>query len=292
MNNLPIEKKVQIINLLIEGNSLRDTSRIADVSINTVTKLLVDVGTACQQFHHNTVIKINSERVQCHEVWSFCYTTQKNVTLDTPDGSDDIWTWNAIDADTKLIISWFVGGREVNSAYEFMIDVANRLKNTVQLTTDGNRAYLTAVKSASDNDIDYEQLIKMYGGSGGSSDQEKKHYPAECTGAKNTKVSGDPNPKFFSSYVERQNLTMRMHTRRFTGLTNAFSQKIEKYCYAIALHFVYYNFTKIHKSVSVTPAMQAGLTKRVMTLEDIVNLVPYESPKKRRNYKKREKFSD
>jgi IS1 family transposase len=288
MNNLPIEKKVQIINLLVEGNSLRATSRIADVSINTVTKLLIDIGRACQQFHNDTVINVNSERVQCDEIWSFCYAKQKNVTEDMPDGSGDVWTWTAIDADTKLIISWFVGDREANSAYEFMIDVADRLKNRVQLTTDGHRAYLTAVEKAFDNDIDYAQLIKMYGGSEGSSDQEKKYSPAECTGTKKAKISGDPNPKFVStSYVERQNLTMRMHMRRFTRLTNAFSKKIENHCYAIALHFVYYNFAKIHKSLSVTPAMQAGLTKRVMTLEDIVNLVPVEAPKKRGNYKKK-----
>jgi IS1 family transposase len=208
-----------------------------------------------------------------------------------PDGSGDVWTWTAIDADTKLIISWFVGDREANSAYEFMIDVADRLKNRVQLTTDGHRAYLTAVERAFDNDIDYSQLIKMYGGCEGSNDQEKKYSAAECTGIKKAIVFRDSNPKFVStSYVERQNLTMRMHMRRFTRLTNAFSKKIENHCYAIALHFVYYNFAKIHKSLSITPAMQAGLTKRGMTLEDIVNLVPVGMPKKKGNYKTREKI--
>ena len=288
MNNLPIEKKVQIINLLVEGNSLRATSRIADVSINTVTKLLIDTGKGCQEFHNVTVMNMRSERIQADEIWSFCYAKEKNVTQDMREGSDDVWTWTALDADSKLIVSWLVGDRDANAACTFMNDVAERLSNRVQLTTDGHRAYLVAVERAFDNDIDYAQLVKMYGDSEGANAQEKKYSPAECTGIKKARISGDPNPKFVStSYVERQNLTMRMHMRRFTRLTNAFSKKIENHCYAIALHFVYYNFAKIHKSLSVTPAMQAGLTKRVMSLEDIINLVPVETPKKRGNYKKK-----
>ena len=287
MNNLPIEKKVQIINLLVEGNSLRSTSRITDVSINTVIKLLIDIGRACQEFHNVTVTNIRSERIQCDEIWSFCYAKEKNVKQDMPDGSGDVWTWTALDADSKLIVSWLVGDRDVDAAISFMQDVRERLANRVQLTTDGHRAYLTAVERAFEYDIDYAMLVKIYGGSEGTSDNEKKYSPAECTGTKKTRVMGDPNPKFVStSYVERQNLTMRMHLRRFTRLTNAFSKKIENHCYAIALHFVYYNFAKIHKSLSVTPAMQAGLTKRVMSIEDIVNLIPMEAPKKRGSYKK------
>lgn len=262
MNKLPTEKRVQIINLLVEGNSLRSTSRICDVSINTVTKLLVEVGKACQQFHNDTVINVKSERIQADEIWSFVGSKEKNTSIEKrEEGCGDVWTWTALDADSKLIVSWFVGDRDAQSACDFMYDVADRLANRVQLTTDGNKAYLTAVDRAFDNDIDFAQLVKMYGNSEGGHDQEKKYSPAECIGCKKTKVIGDPNPKFVStSYVERQNLTMRMHMRRFTRLTNAFSKKIENHSYAIALHFAYYNFCKIHKSLSVTPAMQAGLT--------------------------------
>lgn len=286
MNKLPLEKRATIIRLLVEGNSLRSCSRIADVSINTVTKLLVDIGRACQQFHNDHVTNVKSERVQCDEIWSFCYAKQKNVTQEMPDGSGDVWTWTALDADSKLIVSWFVGNREADSAYEFMTDVADRLANRVQLTTDGHKAYLTAVERAFENDIDYAQLVKMYGKAEGN-DQERKYSPNSFNGSKKTRISGDPISKFVStSYVERQNLTMRMHMRRFTRLTNAFSKKIENHGYAIALHFVYYNFCKIHKSLSVTPAMQAGLTKRVMSIEDIANLAPIVAPLKRGNYKK------
>jgi len=287
MNTLPLEKRVEIIKLLVEGNSIRSITRIADVSKNTVTKLLVDVGRSCQQFHNDTVIKVKSERIQCDEIWSFCYAKQKNVSQSMPEGSGDVWTWTAIDADSKLIVSWFVGDREAGSAYQFMHDVADRLANRVQLTTDGHRAYLTAVESAFDSDIDYAQLVKMYGKAEGN-DQERKYSPNSFNGSKKTRISGDPISKFVStSYVERQNLTMRMHMRRFTRLTNAFSKKIENHGYAIALHFVYYNFCKIHSSLSITPAMQAGLTKRVMSVEDIANLAAIEVPKKRGSYKKR-----
>lgn len=273
MNKLPIEKRVQIINLLVEGNSLRSTSRIADVSINTVTKLLVDVGRACQQFHDEKVREVKAKLIQCDEIWSFCYAKQKNVSQKMPDGAGDVWTWTAIDADSKLIVSWAVGDREATTANAFMNDVADRLANRVQLTTDGLRAYLKAVEKAFNHDIDFAQLVKLYGGSEGTNDQERKYSPSVCTGSKKTRISGEPDPKFVStSYVERSNLTMRMHMRRFTRLTNAFSKKIENHGYAIALHFVYYNFAKVHKTLRVTPAMEAKLTKRVMTIEDIVKL--------------------
>lgn len=285
---LPLEKRVQIIKLLVEGNSLRAASRIADISRTTIQKLLVDIGRACQQFHNEKVIGVKSERILCDEIWSFCYAKQKNVSQEMPDGSGDVWTWTALDADSKLIVSWYVGDREATSANEFMQDVAARLSNRVQMTTDGHKAYLMAVNNAFDNDIDFAQLVKMYGGSEGTNAQERKYNPAVCTGCKKTKISGEPNPKFVStSYVERQNLTMRMHMRRFTRLTNAFSKKIQNHTYAIALHFVYYNFCKIHTSLSITPAMQAGLTKRVMSVEDIANLVVIEAPKKRGYYKKK-----
>lgn len=286
MNRLPIEKKVHIINLLVEGNSLRSCSRIADVSINTVTKLLVDVGTACEKFHNETVVNVTSKRVQCDEIWSFVYAKEKNKPANMEDVGD-VWTWTGIDADSKLIVSWLVADRSPQAANDFMHDLAARLKNRVQLTTDGLRAYLDAVYNAFDLDIDYAQLVKIYGNEGGKS--ETKYSPAECTGSKKNWVSGTPEEKHVStSYVERQNLTMRMHMRRFTRLTNAFSKKIANHCHAIALHFVYYNFVKQHKTLRVTPAMAAGLTKRFMSLEDIANLVPDEAPKKRGSYKKKE----
>ena len=196
---------------------------------------MVDVDSACQKFHNETVKNVRSERVQCDEIWSFCYAKQKHVTQEMREGSGDVWTWTAIDADSKLIVSWLVGDRDAHSACDFMYDVADRLKNRVQLTTDGHKAYLVAVDRAFDNDIDYAQLVKMYGGSEGTNEQEKKYSPAECTGIKKTRIIGDPNPKFVStSCVERQNLTMRMSMRRFTRLTNAFREKIENHYYAIA----------------------------------------------------------
>lgn len=275
MNKLPIQKRVQIINLLVEGNSLRSTSRIADVSINTVTKLLVDVGRACEKFHNDMVKGIKAERVQADEIWSFVYAKDKNASDEMKaDGTaGDVWTWTALDADSKLIVSWYVGNRDAESAHEFMYDVASRLSNKVQLTTDGHHAYLEAVDDAFHLDIDFAQLVKIYGSSNEGTGHEKKYSPAQCTGIKKKIISGEPNEKFIStSYVERQNLTMRMHMRRFTRLTNAFSKKIENHCHAIALHFVYYNFVKIHKSLRVPPAMQAGLIKRLMSIEDIVKL--------------------
>lgn len=272
MNKLPIEKRVQIINLLVEGSSLRTASRIADVSINTVTKLLVEVGQACAKFHDEKVQQIKSERVQCDEIWSFVYAKQRNVTQEMEETAGDAWTFVGIDADTKLVISWLVGERDPDTASAFMNDVAMRLANRVQLSTDGFKPYLKAVAENFGNSIDFAQLIKYY-----SNDKDMKaqgkYSPPVCIGTKKTAYIGDPNPDFVStSYVERQNLTMRMHMRRFTRLTNAFSKKLENHCHAIALHFVYYNFCKIHKTLRVPPAMEAGLIKRIMTLEDIVRL--------------------
>ncbi len=252
---------------------MRSTSRIADVSINTVTKLLVDVGRACEKFHDETVKGITAKRVQCDEIWSFVYSKQKNVPEGMEDYAGDVWTWVGIDADTKLVVSWHVGQRDAYAAHEFMQDVKARLANKVQLTTDGLRAYLDAIGSHFGADIDFAQLVKLYGGESGNSKQERKYSPTEYIGAKKTIVSGQPDEKHIStSYVERQNLTMRMHMRRFTRLTNAFSKKVDNHCHAIALHFVYYNFVKIHKSLRVPPAMQAGLIKRLMSIEDIVKL--------------------
>lgn len=272
MNKLPIEKRVQIIKLLTEGNSMRSTSRIADVSINTVTKLLVDVGTACWKFHDEKVVGLNCKRIQCDEIWSFVYSKEKNKPQDV-ENAGDVWTWTAIDADTKLIVGWMVGNRDADSAVTFMTDIENRLTRKVQLTTDGLHSYLEAVGESFGDNIDFAMLVKLYGKEGSATSTEKKYSPAECIGCKKTVISGNPDPKHIStSFVERQNLTMRMHMRRFTRLTNAFSKKIENHCYAIALHFVYYNFVKIHKTLRVPPAMEAGLIKRLMTIEDIVRL--------------------
>lgn len=272
MNTLPIEKRKQIIQLLVEGNSLRSCTRIADVSINTVTKLLVDVGTACQKFHDETVKGVASKRVQCDEIWSFVGCKEKGKEMGKQ-GDGDVWTWTGIDADSKLIVSWYVGDRTPQDAHDFMLDLASRLNSRIQLTTDGLNAYLDAVYNAFDLDIDFAQLVKLYGGAEGNTQQERKYSPNVCTGAKKKWVSGEPDEAFVStSYVERQNLTMRMHMRRFTRLTNAFSKKIDNHCHAIALHFVYYNFAKIHKTLRVTPAMEAKLTKKPMTIEDIVRL--------------------
>jgi IS1 family transposase len=269
MNQLPLNKKVQIINLLVEGNSLRATSRIVDVSINTVTKLLIDVGRACEKFHNETIKGITStKRIQCDEIWSFVYAKQKNLPEDKDGG--DVWTWVGIDADTKLVVSWLAGDRSAETANVFIQDIAYRLKNRVQLTTDGNRVYLDAVDNVFGNQIDFAQLIKLYGGQ----QEEVRYSPSVCTGTIKTKIAGNPDEKYIStSYIERQNLTMRMSMRRFTRLTNAFSKKIENHCYAIALHFVYYNFCRIHKSLRVTPAMEAGLTKNIMEIEDIIKLI-------------------
>lgn len=288
MNKLSIEKRTQIVQLLVEGNSLRATSRIADVSFNTVLKLVPQFGIACQKFHNEHVKNVRSERIQADEIWSFCYAKEKNVTQEMKEGSGDVWTWTALDADTKLMVSWFVGDRDADAACSFMYDVRDRLANRVQLTTDGHKAYLTAVERAFEYDIDYAMLVKLYGNSEGNTDNEKRYSPAVCTGSKKTRVMGDPNKKFIStSYVERSNLTIRMGNRRFTRLTNAFSKKFENHCHSLSLYFVYYNFCKIHKSLSVTPAMQAGLMKKPMTLEDIANLVAIEAPKKRGPYKKK-----
>ncbi len=275
--------------MLVEGSSLRSISRVCDVSINTVTKLLVDVGRACWEFHDATVTGIKAERVQCDEIWSFVYSKEKNK----PEGIEnagDVWTWTAIDADTKLILSWNVGNRDADSANVFMQDIADRITNYVQLTTDGHNAYLQAVGEAFGDNIDFAQLVKLYGSEKEATGADKKYSPSKFRGSKKTVISGSPDEQHIStSFVERQNLTMRMHMRRFTRLTNAFSKKIENHCYAIALHFVYYNFVKVHKTLRVTPAMEAKLAKKPMTLEDIAKLIPEPIIGKRGPYKKRVK---
>lgn len=289
MNTLSIQKRTQIIHLLVEGNSMRSTSRIADVSINTVTKLLVDVGKACAKFHNDMVKGLTCQRVQADEIWSFIYSKQKNVPEGMEESAGDVWTWTAIDADTKLILSYAVGSRDGETARDFMADVASRIVNRVQLTTDGHIAYLEAVRDNFGTDIDFAQLVKVYGSSSDSNNPtERKYSPSKLQSINKIPISGNPDDKHVStSFVERQNLTMRMHMRRFTRLTNAFSKKLENHYHAISLHFVFYNFCKVHKTLRVTPAMEAKLTKKPMTIEDIARLATIEAPKTRGVYKKK-----
>ncbi len=273
MNKLPLQQRTQIVKLLVEGNSLRATARIADVSRNTVDKLLVDIGRACQKFHNEKIIGINAKRVQADEIWSFVYAKEKNIPQEQKsDNIGDVWTWTAIDADSKLMISWLVGDRTKETATIFMKDLADRVTDRIQLTTDALGAYLPAVAAAFEGHVDYARLTKIYGADH-TVIPRGKYSPAVCKGTKTEVCEGNPEKQHIStSYVERQNLTMRMHMRRFTRLTNGFSKKIENHCYAIALHFVYYNFCKIHQTLRVTPAMQAGLTNDLMSVEDIVRL--------------------
>lgn len=251
---------------------MRSISRVVGVSINTVTKLLVDAGNACEAYHNTHVRNLPCKRVQCDEIWSFCYAKAKNIeTAKTPaQGGGDVWTWTSLCADTKLICNWVVGDRSAQSAMEVMQDLKGRLANRVQLTTDGHKAYMEAVEGAFGGDVDYAQLVKIYGE---TVEGVKRYSPAECVGAKKSKISGDPDLCCVStSFVERQNLNMRMGMRRFTRLTNAFSKKLDNHCHALALYFVFYNFVRIHKTLKVTPAMAAGVTSRLFSMEDIVKI--------------------
>lgn len=287
MNILPIEKRAQILHLLVEGNSMRATSRIADVSINTVTKLLEDAGAACRDYQDAAIRNISSKRVQCDEIWSFCYSKEKNVAPEDKGvlGHGDVYTWTAIDADTKLAISWLVGRRDGEYAEAFIADLASRLQGRIQLTTDGHGPYIAAVEKVFGAAIDYAMLVKIYEGS----DQEgqKRYSPAGFVKADKRRITGNPDEKEVStSFVERQNLTMRMNMRRFTRLTNGFSKKIENLEHAVALHFMFYNFGRIHKTLRVTPAMEAGIADHVWTLEEIAGMVRDPEVKKRGPYKK------
>jgi IS1 family transposase len=270
MNKLPHAKRTQILAMLCEGSSMRSISRVADVSINTVTKALVDAGEACLALHDETVRNVTAKRIECDEIWSFCHAKQKNVAdaKAAPDGAGDVWTWTAIDPQSKLIVSYFVGDRSGESAMILMDDLRSRLANRVQLTTDGHKAYLDAVEEAFGSDVDFAQLVKIYGptfaGPG-------RYSPADCVGTRKVRVMGSPDIDHVStSMVERQNLTMRMSMRRFTRLTNAFSKKIDNHVHALALYFTFYNFCRIHKTLRVTPAMAAGVTDRLWSFDDII----------------------
>ncbi|MFC0289318.1 DDE-type integrase/transposase/recombinase [Kaistia hirudinis] len=291
MNKLPLQKRVQILQMLCEGSSMRSISRVADVSINTVSKLLVDAGEACAAFHFETVRDVKARRVQCDEIWSFCYAKEKNVAdaKAAPDGAGNVWTWTAIDPESKLILSWMVGDRDAETASYFMDDLASRLASRVQLTTDGHKAYLDAVAGAFEpGAVDYAMLVKLYG-EPSTSTPERKYSPAECVGARKERISGDPDKAHVStSHVERANLTMRMSMRRFTRLTNAFSKKIDNHIHALSLYFVWYNFARQHKAHKLSPAMAAGVADRLWSMEDIANLIDARAPKpgKRGPYKK------
>lgn len=274
MNKLSLKKRAQIIGLLVEGNSMRSVTRLVGCSINTVTKLLVDAGTACAIYQNEVMRDLLCKRIQCDEIWAFCGMKEKNVPKEHEGelGYGDVYTWTAICADTKLVPSFLIGRRDSEYAYTFMNDLAGRLKNRVQLTTDGHHAYLNAVASNFGSEIDYAMLVKVYGATVGKEDQ-RRYSPPECTGAEKRRINGNPDIKHVStSFVERQNLTMRMGMRRFTRLTNAFSKKIDNLEYAVALHFMYYNFGRIHKTLRVTPAMEAGISDHVWSLQEIAEL--------------------
>jgi IS1 family transposase len=276
MNRLPLAKRAQILNCLIEGNSLRAASRLTDVSINTVYKLLIDAGEACATYHDEHVRGVATRRVQCDEIWSFVYAKAKNVaTAKRKDlAYGDAWTWVAIDADSKLVLSYLVGGRDAEYAMALMDDLRQRVTTRMQITTDGHAPYLNAVEEAFGSDVDYAMLIKLYGPPPASPEAARRYSPSDCIGTRKREVSGNPDPQHIStSYVERQNLTMRMAMRRFTRLTNAFSKKVENHAHAVALHYMHYNFVRIHRSLRVTPAMAAGVTDHPWSIEDIARLV-------------------
>ncbi len=294
MNRLSNDDRAKILHMLCEGMSIRAITRLTGASKNTVSKLLIDAGKACAAYHDANVRNVKAARVQVDEIWSFTYAKQKNVATakEAPEGAGDTWTWTAIDADSKLIVSYLVGGRDAEYAMWFMDDLASRLATRVQLTSDGHKAYLQAVEGAFGCDVDYAQLVKMYGP---TITAPGRYSPAECTGAKKVRVMGSPNIGDVStSYVERQNLTIRMHMRRFTRLTNAFSKKVENHAHAVALHMMYYNFVRIHKTLRVTPAMAAGVADRLWEIADIAKLVEdaEDAPKKRGAYKKQGQFSN
>jgi IS1 family transposase len=273
MNRLSLTKRAQILSALVEGTAINAIVRMTGVSKVTILKLLKDVGEACLNFENETLRNLTCKHIQCDEFWSFCYAMEKNVPQDKKGqfGYGDMWTWTAVDADTKLLCSWMVGDRSAYTAHAFVKDLAGRLANRVQLTTDGHRAYLEAAESAFGVDVDHAMLVKLYG-----NDRETEaHYsPAECIGCRTVETTGEPDPKHIStSYVERHNLTLRMHMRRYTRLTDAHSKKIQNHQYAFALHSVFYNFAKINQAIRVTPAMEAGISDHIWTIEENVGLL-------------------
>lgn len=275
MNKLNTAKRVAILSALVEGNSLRSTQRMTGVSINTVTKLLVDAGEACARYQHETLRNLPCKRIQCDEIWNFCYAKQKNVPPDKAGqlGYGDVWTWTAICADTKIVPSWLVGARDSMHAAHFIADLASRLTHRIQLTSDGLKLYVQAVEDGFGGDVDFAQLVKLYGNEGGRG-PESRYSPGDCTGAVKTPIVGRPDEAHIStSFVERQNLTMRMRMRRFTRLTNAFSKKLANLEAAVALHFMDYNFLRRHATLRITPAMTAGVSNKLWSIEDLVTMI-------------------
>jgi IS1 family transposase len=292
MNKLPLETRVRILNMLCEGSSMRSVARVCDVSFNTVDKLLRDAGDACARFHYETVRNVSAKRIQCDEIWSFCYAKAKNVETAkaAPFGAGNVWTWTALDPESKMIVSWMVGDRGAETANFFIDDLRDRLASRVQLTTDGHKVYLDAVAASfADVGVDYAMLVKIYGEEPGKG-PERKYSPGECVGARKLPITGAPDIRHVStSHVERSNLTMRMSMRRFTRLTNAFSKRIDNHIHALSLYFVWYNFARIHKAHRVSPAMAAGVTDKLWSMEDIAALVDARAPQpgRRGPYKKR-----
>lgn len=275
MNQLKTEKRIQVIAALVEGTSINATCRMTGVAKHTVLKLLKDIGCAAAAYHHEQVRNLRVRRVQCDEIWAFIGAKAKNTTPEKLEqGWGDVWTWTAIDADTKLIVSYTLGDRSAGTAQVFMQDVASRISNRIQLTTDGYRVYGEAVENAFGSEIDYAMLVKIYGASNDS--PESRYSPATCIGCRTGVLAGNPDPDHIStSFVERQNLSMRMGMRRFTRLTNGFSKKLENHGHMVALYFMHYNFCRIHKTLRVTPAMEAGLTDHVWTLDELVALLEH-----------------
>jgi IS1 family transposase len=277
MNILPKEKQIAVIAALVEGNSIRATVRMTGVAKKTVLKLLVDIGTACKEYQKKVFVNLPCKTLQADEIWSFCYAKESNVPrlLKGTLGFGDVWTWTAICADTKLVPHWHIGRRDAHNSNVFMKGLAPKLASHIQLTTDGLKAYIKAVERAFGDDIDFSQLVKIYGQGPGP---QGKYSPSECIGTTVNDISGKPEKRNVStSFVERQNLTMRMGMRRFTRLTNGFSKKIQNLEYAVALHFMYYNFARVHQTLRVSPAMAARVTKKLWSIGDIVDLLYVDS---------------
>jgi IS1 family transposase len=292
MNRLSPEQRKRVVSALVEGNSLRSTCRMTGASRNTVAKLLVDLGTACSVYQDHAMRDLPCQRIQADEIWTFCYAKAKNVPADKRGefGYGDVWTWVAIDSDTKLVPSFRVGPRDLQEARLFMADVAKRLKHRVQLTTDAHRPYLNAVENAFDGKIDYAQLVKLYGSTDtGRKSGGAKYSPGVCIGSHADVITGSPDSAHVStSHVERANLTMRMSMRRFTRLTNAFSKKVENLAAAVSLHFMHYNFCRVHQTLGTTPAVAAGVTDHTWTLDELIGLLEAAeaTPTRRGSYQK------
>ncbi len=274
MNRLNTARRAQVVRCLVEGNSIRATVRMTGVAKNTVVRLLVELGAACTRFMDDSMRNLTCKRLQCDEIWSFVGAKQKNVKpthFENGGYAGDVWTWTAIDADTKLVPCWMIGQRDAIAARAFMDDLAARLSNRVQLTTDGHRPYLVAVDRAFGGDVDYAMLVKIYGE---PAEGQKRYSPADCIGCERKAISGTPDPKHVStSFAERQNLTMRMSMRRFTRLTNAFSKKVENHAAAVALYFTWYNFGRVHQTLKMTPAMAAGVADHTWSVEELLSLL-------------------